>query len=150
MLGAGHLVQEMLPWISGEDSSHIEILTRDTQKAKTIFPLIQVKNLYFSSASHQALVIAAPVSDQQILEILRSSPQTRLVFDFRGEDNSLAQMLDDRFFYKGLGQFFDDLKEIQNQTIQLVQMVKQEIKNLVNQYHSRLEHRPMGWDDLCA
>ncbi len=146
VLGSGHLVEEMLPWINDE----IEILARDTVKAQEKFPQIAVKSLYHDSANYEALVIAAPVSDQIVLDLLRSSPKTRLVYDFRGEPTQLISLLDDRFFYKGLSQFFDDLKEIQNQTIQLVQVVKREIKILVNEYHSRLEHRPMGWDDLCA
>lgn len=167
VLGSGHLVEEMLPWItnaSGTSSVGVangvatnnvsivptEILARDTIKAQEKFPQVPVKSLYHDSANYEALVIAAPVSDQMVLDLLRSSPKTRLVYDFRGEPTQLSSLLDDRFFYKGLSQFFDDLKEIQNQTIQLVQVVKREIKILVNEYHSRLEHRPMGWDDLCA
>lgn len=167
VLGSGHLVEEMLPWItnaSGTSSVGVangvatnnvsivptEILARDTIKAQEKFPQVPVKSLYHESANYEALVIAAPVSDQMVLDLLGSSPKTRLVYDFRGESTQLCSLLDDRFFYKGLSQFFDDLKEIQNQTIQLVQVVKREIKILVNEYHSRLEHRPMGWDDLCA
>ena len=106
IIGAGHLVQEMLPWISkdtSKDGGRVHIHCRNPEKARELLssqingvPSIEVHGLNDGEGllvNAQALIIAAPVTAEWTLDWLErggaqlGSGQMSLIADTRGDSS---------------------------------------------------------------
>ncbi|MGZ3774333.1 MAG: hypothetical protein ACXVCY_11995 [Pseudobdellovibrionaceae bacterium] len=153
--GSGHLAQEILPWLSQKDA--LQVLCRDPGKLPSFDEKYKFKNLtvtsYNESILGEAMVIAAPLSDSRILELIGLQNTPTAIYDLRGEENDLASMLASQFpqvTLMGLHQFFAEIEETKKDTQVKLQAIKQDLFNKSVAFMQRTELRPLGWDDLCA
>ncbi len=158
ILGSGHLVQEILPWVT-KDTLQITVHCRDVEKAKTqlskkldsvqlariqIAPLEQRLNL----TSADALVIAAPVDSAWIRAWLPKPADLKFVADLRADSSvdrlhQFARVLE-------LGEFMSRLSE--NQTVLLAKksLALNAVAKAAFDRTRTVEYRPFGWDDVSA
>lgn len=153
--GSGHLAQEILPWLAHKKS--MQVLCRDVSKMENFaakYENLSVNNYNDSYVHGEAMVIAAPLTDTRVLELIsRQETRPRFIFDLRGEENNLAKSLAAHFPHvslMGLHQFFAEIEENKKETDQKIQALKQSLLDKALAFMQRTELRPLGWDDLCA
>ena len=155
VLGAGHLVQEILPWVA-KDGNEIYIHCRQPEKALAelgVHPGVSYHAIQagcLNELSHaDALVVAAPVSaewlDQWIPESAGSS--LGVVVDFR------ADSAEDRisgFRVLDLSQVFGHIAENQSRIEARKTLALSAVEDAVKVRRLHVEYRPFGWEDVCA
>lgn len=155
--GSGHLAQEILPWLSQKKS--LQVLCRDTSKMQNFDEKYKFNNLLITAYNEsyiqgEAMVIAAPLSDARILELINMQGAEPLaIYDLRGEENDLPSLLANQFPHvtlMGLHQFFAEIEETKKDTQTKIQAIKQNLFEKAVAFMQRTELRPLGWDDLCA
>ena len=155
ILGAGHLAGEILPWMALKKD--LQIVSRAPEKLQHFaekWPHLQLHTYSDRPALNEVLVIAAPLEDARILNLLdQTSASVKRIFDLRGEKNLLRECLQERgnaIELISLSQLFDEMEESRKENAEKILALKTLIAQKVLQFHDRSEHRPLGWDDLCA
>jgi glutamyl-tRNA reductase len=148
--GAGALVQEILPWIA-KDNRSVCIRSRNKQRSQEQFHELS-ENLSFVEWNHelsatlQAIVIAAPLSNAQILAMIPEGLASRvIVFDMRDKES-------EKLFLKGynLAELCETL-ELDTQKIQQAKTLS--INHIFEKSKMRFnstQNRPYGWEDFCS
>ncbi|WII72431.1 hypothetical protein QJS83_00935 [Bdellovibrio sp. 22V] len=153
--GSGQLAQEILPWLAHKAS--MQAICRDPAKLQNLAE--KYNNLtittYNESYIHgEAMVIAAPLSDARILELLsRQDTRPVAIYDLRGEENNLPSLIAAQYPHvslTGLHQFFAEIEETKKDTQTKIQALKQTLLEKAVAFMQRTELRPLGWDDICA
>lgn len=153
--GSGQLALEILPWLTEKNT--VQIVCRDPAKIQNItrkYANLAVDTYSESLIQGEALVIAAPLDDSMILELLRrQSGRPSMIYDLRGEENTLAALLEQEgspVQYISLQKFFSEIEENKKESQQRVQKIKALLLEKAREFNHRTELRPLGWDDLCA
>lgn len=142
ILGAGQLVQEILPHVQ-KKSLLVQLHVRDPRK---VAGSVQIKNGGFKGG---AVIIAAPMSAQEI-EAWMGTQKANQIFDLRG---TAAEDPIGKSIAKRLHRLQDIFSEIQSTRAQLqpvVEKVRQEILVRSQRVEAFAQIRPQGWDDICA
>ena len=153
--GGGQLTQEILPWLSHKTA--LQAICRTPQKLEVLnhkIPHLKINQLNEAFVHGEALVIAAPVSDAWILELMsRQETRPLAVYDLRGEENQLQQLLQEQFphvTFMGLQRFFSEIEDIKKDSQLKILALKAQLLEKAQAFIQRTELRPLGWDDLCA
>lgn len=153
--GSGQLAQEILPWLAHKKS--MQMICRDPAKLQSIaakYNNLSLSNYNTAYIHGEAMVIAAPLTDARILELM-SKQETRpvAIYDLRGEENSLSSLVAEKFpnvEVMGLHQFFSEIEEIKKDTATKISALKEILLEKALAFTQRTELRPLGWDDICA
>lgn len=155
ILGAGHLAGEILPWMALK--KELQIVSRQPGKLQHFaakWPHLQLQTYEQLPALKEVVVIAAPLEDTRLLALIsQAGSAVKRVFDLRGEKNRLGESLRDlgsEIEVVSLAQLFDEMEEARKENTEKIAALKTLIAQKVLQFHDRSEHRPLGWDDLCA
>lgn len=153
LLGAGQLVSEILPWVALK--KELQVVSRHPEKLQAFADKWTHLNLetYASLTElNEVLVIAAPIEDLRILNLLQShGSKVRRIFDLRGETNQLPEMLANTTWkVVSLADLFAELEDSRKENVEKIKSLKNLIAERVVQFTERSELRPLGWDDLCA
>lgn len=155
--GSGQLAQEVLPWLAQKTQKRVQLVCRSPQKMTHLLEThseLKISSYEQSFIHGEALVIAAPISDELILQLVRRQEgRPQAIYDLRGEDNSLAQKMQEEFPHievTSLHQFFAEIEETKKETTFKVQTLKESLLDKALAFVQRTELRPLGWDDLCA
>ena len=153
ILGAGHLVQEILPWVM-KDGLMLTLHVRDVAKASRelsqklspeTFAKLRLAPIGETIGACDALVIAAPVSAQFVSAW---SGGAGLVADLRA-DSAVDQLKGfDRVLE--LGAFMSRLSENQALVLERKRLALAAIVNAALERARAVEYRPFGWEDVCA
>ncbi|MFS4459398.1 hypothetical protein [Bdellovibrio sp. HCB2-146] len=153
--GSGQLALEILPWVAAK--SQIQLICRTPAKMQTFadkYSHLNISNYNQAYIHGEVLVIAAPLEDQRIVELMsRQDTRPLAVCDLRGEDNRLADMIAEQFphvKYLSLQQFFAEIEETKKDTHNKITTLKNLLFEKAQAFMQRTELRPLGWDDLCA
>lgn len=147
-IGAGHLMQEIYPWLSKENKA-VFVWARNPEKARNRFSAhVQVQSLEKAQGLTGTLIVAAPVSAQWLNNwLINTESRVQKVIDLRGESQSdpltMAEPVID------LQKFFALLEENKSQTKEKVENARQLILSLAEQRAKVARIRPQGWEDLC-
>lgn len=155
LCGSGQLAQEILPWLAHKQFT--QIICRDPSKLQAFKEKYDnlTLNTYSEAYVHgHALIIAAPIPDSRVLELMsRQDTRPTAVFDLRGEENKLEDLLRVHFPHvslMSLQKFFAEIEETKKETQTKIQAIKLALLEKAIAYTDRTELRPLGWDDLCA
>jgi glutamyl-tRNA reductase len=155
VIGAGQLVQEIEPWLS---EKHLQIYSRKNKmpafnkKSKAPRESFHLRDFVHLKKS-EALVVAAPISNDELQDLIHSSPKpiTKLV-DWRGEnqflDHELLKMNITQYF--SFSQLTEQLSKEKKIMTEKLKPAFLEIEKKSEQFFFKMIVRPMGWDDLCA
>jgi glutamyl-tRNA reductase len=157
IVGAGHLVQEILPWIA-KDHCAIHIHCRNTAKAKqalgSLSARVQLHDLAALDTSlgnghdgTRALVIAAPVTAEWVHQFASALHEVT-VFDFR--DTFATDQLSMFTRVIDLGTMLARISNNDNLLQERKQAALAAIDRLVEKRGEAIENRPFGWDDVSA
>jgi glutamyl-tRNA reductase len=152
ILGAGQLVQEILPWIA-KDGKEIHVYARDPQKAREslgekdgaiLHSLFDVELL----GAADALVIAAPISSEFIRGWMVDPSNLKFIADLRADSSSDRVLLDAKIL--DLAQVFNRISTNQTLLDERKTAALAAIENAVDERNQYVEYRPFGWEDVCA
>lgn len=153
VLGAGHLVQEILPWVMKENM-RLTIHVRDVVKASRELAeklgadgmaRLHLEPIGLQGPACDALVIAAPVTAAFVSEWSRGA---RLVADLRADSSQdrlhgFANVLE-------LGVFMSRLSDNQVLVQERRRLALNAIHQAALERARAVEYRPFGWEDVCA
>jgi glutamyl-tRNA reductase len=155
LCGSGQLAQEIIPWLAHKE--HVQALCRNPMKLEGIaakFNNLTVSSYDNSYVHGEALIIAAPLSDERICDLLsRQDTRPHYVYDLRGEENRLTEIARERFPHVTiitLSAFFAEIEATKKDTQSKIQKIKEMILEKALSFVQRTELRPLGWDDICA
>lgn len=153
--GSGQLALEILPWLAHKKS--IQMICRDPSKLQAFehkYENLKVDTYNNAFIHGEALVIAAPITDERIVELLnKQDTRPKYIYDLRGEENQLQEIIASQFShitYTGLHKFFAEIEETKKDTTLKLEAVKQVLLEKAIAFKNRTELRPLGWDDICA
>ncbi len=157
LIGSGQLASSILPWLIGKKA--VQIISRSPEKAEAILKKqmsqVLVESLSDVKSLCEAVVVAAPVSDEKILEIAqRSRKPIKEVFDLRAESKDLDRVLNEDAKLDILVHPFEhlvkkldkDKKDLEKKSKNLKVIIKQRCEAFSN----RTQFRPYGWDDVWS
>lgn len=157
-VGAGHLVQEILPWINKEGIS-IVIHCRNPEKAQQALGALSA-NIRIAEMEERmalsdvdALVIAAPVSADSMRAWLPLDARPHLVADLRADSES--DRLSEGSFSEfkrvlPLGEFMNRLSQNQSLILERKGAALSAVARAASDRARTVEYRPFGWEDVCA
>lgn len=160
IIGAGSLVEDMLPWLK---TKSVHVFARNLEKAK--IQVTKHQTHYANAQGHlsahlfdgvmpssaEALVIAAPLTHDELRSVIAKSPtKWKYVIDLRRD----AQLFTDRdprieswITLENVMEFFSQQKDLlasrQKQALDAIE--KWRLAQL-----DRVTLRPFGWEDLCG
>lgn len=151
IIGAGQLATEILPWISKNKT--IQLLVRNPEKYIELekkYDNVMVADLYTSMALEKALIVAAPIENKDLIQIMEQAEVLpEFIYDLRnsGFEELSHNLKNIRLL--SLADFFEifnaDKIKFENLKIKISQIIQQRCAD----YAKRMEVRPLGWDDLC-
>jgi len=152
ILGAGHLVQEILPWVMKE-GLQLTVHVRDVVKASRELAeklgaqarALRLEPIGERAPSCDALVIAAPVSASFVSAW---SGGASFVADLRAD--SAVDRLQGFDRVLELGVFMSRLSENQALVLQRKALALKAINQAALERARAVEYRPFGWEDVCA
>lgn len=147
VLGNGQLTEKIKPWLKNHT---VQIHARNSLKYD---PSLQIQELDQSILS-STVIIAAPISTQDLQIYLGQNLNVTKIIDCRSLDancTSLKEFCQDQQIQLiELNDLFQSLEEEQTKIKQHLPVIFEEIKLRSEAYFLKLQHRPMGWDDLCG
>jgi glutamyl-tRNA reductase len=153
--GSGQLAQEILPWVAHKRS--VQVLCRECTKMRSFaekFDNLSIVNYNEAYVHGEAMVIAAPLSDARILELIaKQDTRPVVIYDLRGEENNLPALIQEKFprvTLMTLQQFFAEIEETKKDRQTKIQQIKEYLMEKALAFAQRTELRPLGWDDICA
>ncbi|MFN7905633.1 MAG: hypothetical protein ACK5P5_10665 [Pseudobdellovibrionaceae bacterium] len=171
IFGTGQFAEEILTWLSHKKK--LQMIGRNTDRLKffegkyshlSVQMLLQPAHQYqqkeapISIAKH--FIIAASVSNGDLVDFLKRShlAELKAIFDLRGlaserEEMDFTEQLRKNGFQQEvvfLRDLFRNMESQRQQNIKLIDSIKKELEDNIRSFLMRLEHRPLGWDDLCA
>jgi len=163
ILGAGHLSQQIVPYLDKQFTQVIvharrpEAVTAAAAKGSltTTPPTFSTHALHSQKFDHGALIIAAPMTAQEIQQWLNGR-MPEAIYDFRGdseEDKIDPPLGFDTKTYPSLTtltEIFRELEHAKSQSLPMVKKAQEEIYELSQRWLRKAIMRPQGWDDVCA
>lgn len=155
MIGAGQLVQEILPWF--KEFGRIEVLCRNQDKAKTMLAGMRaaVKDLQvlplnsLMTNGAESVVVCAPMSNAELISYLGGS-RVEVLVDLRGGTSLNGEMFNKVGKYLDLNAVMASIDKDRQAMLGKLAAAKETIQRLSNEYACKVTFRPNGWDDLCA
>ncbi len=153
ILGAGHLAQELVPWLSDH---RLEIFCRRPEAATEMLarhPNGGTHSLDAPLATDNAvtgLIIAAPMSAKEIAAWAgRLGCEIATIVDLRGESQNDRLEVESATVVH-FKEILDDMETNCRFADVRVERARKEIFDRAQEFWDRFEVRPFGWEDLCA
>lgn len=141
VLGAGNLAQEIYPYLAKQAETVIH--SRSPHKSA----LENTKAIAEKAFDRGALVIAAPMTAAEIRKWLNNRDPEQ-IFDLR--ETSECDALPSTAPQYGLHEIFAEIARTKARLTPLLKEIKREIVERSEKIAAQAQHRPLGWDDLCA
>ncbi len=150
VIGYGQIAQKIIPWMSQD--SNIQIHVRNLDKYKDV--KIKYSLTEISIALLQpTVIIAAALPLDELKKLFLQNPQVKKVIDCRGlssANESVRHLNLMNVDIIELSDLFDSLQKQQNSIKNKIPEIKKEIQDRVDAFMLKLQHRPLGWEDLCG
>lgn len=157
-IGAGQLVQEILPWIA-KDGNQVHIHARDAVKARMqLGPQLKRENEVHALTAEtrfteaEVLIIAAPVTAAQLESWLESAGSLNLIIDLRADSATDQPQVPaaTNLRHLVLGDVFACISQNQSLIAERKTAALAAVRDAVHERSSHVEYRPFGWEDVCA
>lgn len=153
LYGAGGLVREILPIISGFNGE-IVVKCRNPLKSTDLarrFPHIRIENIKEPiSYNNSLVVIAAPIESETLNLQINQCFKGSHVLDMRSVKDGPSLVLNPDLTYKTLENIFAEIQSTQKVLELTSHQMKKEIKSLSLKWSKTAQVRPFGWEDLCC
>jgi glutamyl-tRNA reductase len=147
VLGAGHLVQELLPWIESRNS--YRIWCRAPEKIQFPHQADEICQIHKAEKLSPIVVIAAPMAHTQLNKWLQARDFTseHQLFDFRADSEGFEPFVKPQVHLM-LKDFASKSEEFQRDIEGLLQRSQRIIQDWKMAQEMKSQIRPYGWDDL--
>lgn len=145
VIGSGHLVEDLLPWLK---SHSVTLWARNQQRSLKLakaFANVQIGSPGDSQGS-QVWILAARLSDDEVRQRVAQHSPSGLI-DLRGEGGALEDLKIPYLSFRSLMARLENDKGLAQAQ---VQRAKSAIEKCRKAYLSRQQFRPGGWEDLCG
>lgn len=142
ILGSGHLVGEVLPWLC---QSNVHVFARNLAKALELqkdHRHIEVQGLGRIQGFDYVLV-CAPMDNSSLYELIDVKQN---IVDLRGE----AELSLEKTHYTSFKDLMVLAQQEQKSLLAIKEKVVGKISELTENFKTKSWIRPFGWDDLCA
>lgn len=154
VLGAGQLVQELLPWLT--QHAEVRVFARNPQRAADSLgeqASITIADLHSRASEWDSdkngLIVAAPLTATEIKAwVEMQGTAFAKTLDLRGESAHDPLTLAGEVI--GLADFFASLESERQHAEQRATAARTAIAQLAARQLRQLQCRPYGWEDLCA
>ena len=140
LIGTGELAGEIFALL--QKNAHCTVYNRSTHKP--FFDAIP-QSLDHLGTHHDAVVIAAPVSNVQIQAGIQNSA---LIIDWRAEQ-TIEQIAPGQKYYN-IHDLFKIHEEEKLNCHKVADAIRLKIQQRTQSYFERVSIRPQGWEDVCA
>lgn len=154
-IGAGQLVEEIVPWVQKKWAYRIRCRQPEKVRAENRFgEPVETLHLQDNALMSQCLVIAAPLQHEELnLWIKQRSPSTTsaqmpIIFDFRHDSLQFQSSLVSKNNYYDLNALTTEVEEHKQSIKNQVEQAHQSIQSWKQTEMKRAQVRPFGWDDL--
>lgn len=149
-IGAGQLVEEIVPWI--QKKWNYRIWCRDTQKVlSTIYGASALEVVALDSVQKLSpfVVVAAPLKHEELNKwVAPRKPETSIsLYDFRHDSVNFKPELK-LHSYLHLDHFSMAVQDNKTDIQKNIALAYKQIKTWKQTEQSRVQVRPFGWDDL--
>jgi len=149
IIGAGHLCEEILPWIAKEGTAlHIHARNKNTAQKKFKNAKVLLQDLKNGESFAGVVVIAAPMQAFELNKLLAESPNLVHIFDLRHDSDQ--NPIETSLPIKTLSKFVSVLNENSEQIQERKKLALGLILQMTQSRAQAVEHRPFGWDDMTA
>ncbi len=147
LVGAGHLVQELIPWLQNKRS--YRIWCRSPEKISFSHEAFAVVPMQASTELLPVVVIAAPLSHEELNQWLqeRQFSKSHLLFDLRSNSTEFEPFLRPSKHFT-LQDFSTLREETQSEQAELLNRSRVLIGRWSDEQKAKSQIRPYGWDDL--
>lgn len=147
LIGAGHLVRELLPWI--QSKAGFRIWCRDPQKASFATDAIKIMPLNERGHISPVIVVAAPLSHVELEAWLTAKgfSEDHHLFDLRSDSEHFTPSIQPAL-HLTLQDFTTQTEEFQQDVEDLYRRAISLILDWKRQQETKSQIRPYGWDDL--
>ncbi len=147
LIGYGQLAKKILPWLG---QRQIKIYVRDKSKYQNQenFQFLNMSEAVFSST----LIVAAPIQTEHLLTLINSASGVSKIVDCRSLEEKV-QSLKHKLWQTEiieLNDLFAQAEAKQEKMKSMIPLINQEIRDRVQSYLMKAQHRPQGWEDLCG
>ncbi len=148
LIGAGHLVKELLPWV--QSKAGFRIWCRDPEKAQFAKDKAErILELSEMTPASQVIVVAAPLSHAELEAWLMAKDfsEDHQLFDLRADSDKFKPSILPRLhltlqdFTTRTAEFQQDVQDLYGRAMHLIGQWK-------TQQETKSQIRPYGWDDL--
>lgn len=146
LVGAGMLVQEILPWLKKVE--RVDLHVRNWDKASELkkqFPFIQIKSLEEKIISPY-VVVAAPIENSLVKDLMPMN--LKAVFDLRG--GQVLEVQNQKLNYESLSVIMEQIQKTQVVLRSKILAAEKDICLASDVILKKLWLRPGGWEDLCG
>lgn len=146
LIGAGMLVQEILPWL--KKIERVDLHVRNLDKAselKKLFPFIQIKSLEDKIVSPY-VVVAAHIENSLVKDLIPTNLKS--VFDLRG--GQVLELQNQKLSYESLPVIMEQIQRTQVILRSKLLAAEKDITLASDVILKKLWLRPGGWEDLCG
>jgi glutamyl-tRNA reductase len=149
IIGADHLVQEILPWIKNKSAHRIWCRNPEKAKANQISQAQCILSLEDHSILSEVVVIAAPLSHAVLTQWLvkRGLTKGHRIFDFRSDSAEYHPPIKLALHFK-LEDFSSKFDVHQIEIEKKAKAALKLIQKWRDTQESKVQVRPYGWDDL--
>lgn len=148
MVGCGQLGQEILPWLSKSDRQ-VTVVVRNVESYKQFETgSVQVMNASQVQEWSGALLILAPLPEQELKDILAKS-KFKLIVDLRDISGKFWSKQEQQQPVHTLDDAFSDLKKFREMGQSQIDSAEKKLQELAYLRTQTVQNRPFGWDDLC-
>ncbi|MES3036483.1 MAG: hypothetical protein V4736_01130 [Bdellovibrionota bacterium] len=99
-------------------------------------------------AGIEAVVIAAPMSNDRFMSLIQNTRGLKYIIDLRGEDE--LSLKDGKFNYLSFSKVVAQIEAFNTHAQAKTQAALSEIKERTEKFRLLTIHRPQGWDDLWS
>ncbi len=147
LIGAGHLVQELIPWM--QNKAKYRIWCRTPSKVQFENQASQIVEMPTLQPLHKMVVVAAPIEDQTLNQWLmdRGWSKDHALIDLRADSEKFTPSIQPSLHLR-LRDFSTQKQAFEEEVQDLLQRSRQMIFHWQNEQKAKSQIRPYGWDDL--
>jgi len=144
LIGTGNLAIKVLPWLLGKNRK-VTVVGRNPEKLQEIankYP-VEIESLDTFIPTTQAVVIAAPISVQQMIPSLRKDT---IVVDFREDDKK--DQFPNSLGYISFETMLNSLKAQEERNKELRKKLEVVVSDLAEERENESQNFIYGWEDI--
>ena len=147
LIGYGQLAKKILPWL-GNRKVKIHVRDKSKYQNQDNIEFLNLDEMGFFST----LIIAAPVKTEKLMSLIESKNNVNKIVDCRSleeQDQSIKHASQEAEVVE-LNDLFAQAEAKQEKMKSMLPVINQEIRDRVQSYLMKAQHRPQGWEDLCG